>query len=100
MRPTSDGVIIFGVPLWSPAFVSASIHEKIDAVGAFLALVAAISDGRVAHYTHRVTAVTCSLTSFLHFIPTANSMMQRNEFGERQSAWLERICNILRSAAA
>lgn len=76
VRCTSDGVIILGVPLGSPSFVSSSIREKMNAVDASLELAAVTPDSRVAQNIHRATSSACRLTHNIILIPSKDAMTQ------------------------
>lgn len=94
MHLTSERVTILGFPLGSPAFVSSFIRQTMDAIDASLNLTATIPDGCIGHNIDRITALSFRMTHLLRLIPPTDVM------NLWQSAWLERICIVPRSAAA
>ena len=100
VRPTHTGIKTLGVPLGSESFVRDFILAKFNDIDNSIKLAITINDGRAAQNIHRATASACRMTHLLRLVPPSEASHLWKDFDNRQSTWLETMCDVPRSTAA
>ena len=96
----TDGIVIFGAPLGSPAYIRHFLDTKMAALGRVLDDISAIPDPRLAFHLQRSTAGICRFTHLARLLPADVLGPTAVEFDTRQRALFTLTTGIALSAAA
>ena len=69
-------------------------------INIIIKLAITIEDGRASHNIHRATASVCRMTHLLRLFFPVGAAQLWLYFDNRQSIWLETVCDVPRSEAA